>query len=54
MVHKPEHRVRRHTKPDHQPMLPTAFIRSGSLDTTIREARYRFDEVNPDRKNKWR
>ena len=44
----------RHSAPDHRPMIPEFRQPEDPLDTAIREARRRHDELNPNRKMKWR
>lgn len=44
----------RHSAPDHRPMIPEFRQPEDALDTVIREARRRLDELTPDRKMNWR
>ena len=54
MVRKPERRGKRCTNPDHRPMIPEFRAPGETLDTVIREARRRYDDVNPNQKSNWR
>ena len=54
MVRKPARKDKRFTNPDHRPMIPEFRTPGDALDANIREARQRFDAINPDLKEKWR
>jgi len=54
MVRKPVRKDKRFTNPDHRPMLPEFRMPGDNLDTTIREARRRFQDVNPEHNKNWR
>ncbi len=54
MTHQPDRKKRRYTNPDHRPMIPEFRAPGDPLDTAVREARRRYDDVNHDQKLKWR
>lgn len=54
MAHQPDRKKRHYTNPDHRPMVPELSGPGDLLDTAVREARRRYDDVNPDQKMKWR
>lgn len=54
MPHQPDRKKQRYTNPDHRPMIPELRSPGDLLDTAVREARRRYDDVNPDQKLKWR
>ena len=54
MVRKPERKNKRFTNHDHRPMIPELRMPGDNLDTNVREARRRYDDVNPNHKNNWR
>ena len=54
MVRKSVRKDKRFTNPDHRPMLPEFRMPGDNLDTTIREARRRFQDVNPEHNKNWR
>lgn len=43
-----------YTAPDHRPMLPAFRQPDDMLDVAVREVRRRYDEVNPNKDQKWR
>ena len=42
------------TAADHRPMIPELRRPDDILDVAVREVRQRFDEINPEHKQKWR
>ena len=54
MVRKPQRKDKRFTNPDHRPMIPKFRLPGDPLDASVREARRRFDAINPDHKANWR
>ena len=54
MTRSRERRKREHTKPDHRPMIPELRSPEDPLDLAVREARRRYDDVNPNSKQNWR
>ena len=54
MVRKPERKGKRCTNPDHRPMIPEFRMPGDALDAAVREARRRYDDVNPNHKTNWR
>jgi len=42
------------TAPDHRPMIREFRQPGDTLDIAVREVRRRYDEVNPNKNQKWR
>ncbi len=43
-----------HTAPDHRPMLPEFRMPNDMLDAVVRTVRRHYDEINPNKNQKWR
>ena len=54
MFRKPSRKETERTQPDHQPMIPVFRKSRDELDASIRDARLRFDEMNPFKEMIWR
>lgn len=54
MFRKPSRNETERTHPDHRPMIPVFRKSRDELDAPIRDARLRFDEMNPFKEKIWR
>ena len=54
MFRNPVRKEIRYTEPDHRPMIPELRKPGDQVDAAIREARRRYDELNPCDYLKWR
>ena len=54
MSRKSKTRKQPYTNPDHRPMIPALRRPDDPLDIAVREARRRYDEINPNERINWR